>query len=90
MTTVDFITALFYRVDVWVGAAKHPLAKFYASEVVTLALLYDLKGSDQRAFWRWLVRDYHRCFQTCRIGADCSGCSIVIVIMLQSFWQIRP
>ena len=62
MTTVDFITALFYRVDVRLGSVKHPLAKLYASEVVTLALLYALKGSGQRAFWRWLVRDYRPLF----------------------------
>ena len=58
MTTVDFITELFYRVDNQLGNAKHPLANLYASEVVTLALLYALKGCGQRAFWRWLVRDY--------------------------------
>lgn len=40
MTSVDFITELFYRVDNEVGNAKHPLAHLYASEVVTLALLY--------------------------------------------------
>ena len=58
MTTVDFITELFYRVDNELGNAKHPLSNLYASEVVTLALLYALKGCGQRPFWRWLVRDY--------------------------------
>jgi len=62
MTTVDFITELFYRVDNRLGNAKHPLANLYASEVVTLALLYALKGCGQRAFWRWLVRDYRPLF----------------------------
>ena len=37
MTTVDFITELFYRVDNDLGNTKHPLANLYASEVVTLA-----------------------------------------------------
>ena len=36
MTTVDFITELFYRVDNELGNAKHPLASLYASEIVTL------------------------------------------------------
>jgi len=62
MTTVDFITELFYRVDTKLGNAKHPLANLYASEIVTLALLYSLKGCGQRAFWRWLVRDYGSLF----------------------------
>ena len=62
MTTVDFITELFYRIDTKLGEAKHPLASLYASEVVTLGLLYALKGRGQRAFWRWLVRDYRSLF----------------------------
>lgn len=62
MTTVDFITELFCRVDNKLGNAKHPLAKLYASEIVTLALLYSLKGCGQRRFWRWLIRDYRPLF----------------------------
>lgn len=61
MTTVDFITELFYRVAVEVEQkqqiAKHSQAKLYPSEVVTLALMFTLKGAGQRAFWRWLIRD---------------------------------
>ena len=34
----------------------------YAREVVTLALLYALKGCGPRSFWRWLVRDYRSLF----------------------------
>jgi hypothetical protein len=63
MITVDFITELFCSVDDTLGAAeKHSQAKLHPSEVVTLALLYALKGSGQLAFWRWLVRDYRRLF----------------------------
>jgi hypothetical protein len=65
MTTVDFITELFYRVAVEIEQEqqieKHSQAKLYPSEVVTLALLFSLKGAQraprQRAFWRWLTRD---------------------------------
>ena len=63
MTTVDFITALFCQVDDQIGhMPKHRQAKLYPSEVVTLALLYALKGSGVRAFWRWLRRDYRPLF----------------------------
>ncbi len=63
MTTVDFITELFCRVDDEFGLVqRHRQAKLYPSEVVTLALLYALKGCGQRAFWRWLVRDYRPLF----------------------------
>ncbi|NJN95815.1 MAG: hypothetical protein HC875_17780 [Anaerolineales bacterium] len=62
MTTVDFITELFCRVANQVVDDKHSQAKLYPSEVVTLALLYALKGSGPRAFWRWLKRDYRPLF----------------------------
>jgi hypothetical protein len=63
MTTVDFITELFCGVDDKLEPVqKHSQARLYPSEVVTLALLYALKGSGQRAFWRWLVRDYRPLF----------------------------
>jgi len=62
MTTVEFITELFCRVDEQIKNRKHSQAKLHPSEVVTLALLHALKGSGQRAFWRWLVRDYRPLF----------------------------
>ena len=62
MTTVDFITELFCRVDDEVPDDRHSRANLYPSEVVTLALLYALKGSGQRAFRRWLTGDYSELF----------------------------
>lgn len=63
MTTVDFITALFCRVDQHMqDVPKHPQAKLYPSEIVTLALLFALKGSGPRAFYRWFTRDYRALF----------------------------
>ena len=44
MTTVDFITALFSEVDDQLRAIpKHPEARLWPSEVVTLGLLHALK-----------------------------------------------
>ena len=61
--TVDFITALFYEVDEQMGAIpKHPEAHLWPSEVVTLGLLHALKGVGNRAFYRWLTRDYRPLF----------------------------
>ncbi len=62
MTTIDFITELFCRVEEKIDDNKHPQAKLYPSKVVTLALLYALKGCGQRAYWRWLTRDYRPLF----------------------------
>src|SRR5438552_3360214 len=63
MTTLDFITALFYEVDEQMGAIpKHPEAHLWPSEVVTLGLLHALKGVGNRAFYRWLTRDYRPLF----------------------------
>jgi len=51
MSTVDFITELFYRVDeAMSNIPKHPQAHLYPSEVVTLSLLFVLKGGGERAF----------------------------------------
>jgi len=59
MRTVDFITILFCGVDdKMLGAKKHTQAKLRPSEVVTIALLFSLKGVGSRAFYRWLKRDY--------------------------------
>jgi hypothetical protein len=63
MTTVDFITALFYEVDEQLRTIpKHPDAYLWPSEVVTLGLLHALKGGGNRAFYRWLTRDYRALF----------------------------
>ena len=63
MTTQDFIITLFCHVDQQMLAIpKHPEAKLYPSEVVTLALLFAIKGRGMRAFYRWLIRDYHGLF----------------------------
>ena len=63
MTTIDFITELYCRVDDEIGhIPKHSQANLYPSEVVTLALLYALSGKGNRAFWRWLSRDHRPLF----------------------------
>ena len=63
MSTIDFITILFSNVDDKMPEAKkHSQAKLYPSEVVTIALLFSLKGVGNRAFYRWLKRDYLELF----------------------------
>ena len=57
MSTVDFITNLFCKVDdAMPDAKKHSQASLYPSEVVTIAILFALKGVGNRAFYRWLER----------------------------------
>lgn len=63
MTTEDFIIDLFCRVDDhMLDVKKHSQASLYPSEVVTLALLFALKGVGSRPFYRWLKRDYRHLF----------------------------
>lgn len=63
MTTVDFIIWLFCREnDAMDKAEKHPQASMYPSEVVTIAILFALKGVGNRAFYRWFERDYKPLF----------------------------
>ena len=59
MTTKDFIIELFYRIDEELkNVEKHRQALLYPSEVVTIAFLFCLKGVGNRAFYRWLEKDY--------------------------------
>jgi hypothetical protein len=63
MSTDDCIIALFWRVDdVMNDVPKQPDAHLYPSELVTIGLLFALKGVGPRAFYRWLTRDYHDLF----------------------------
>ena len=41
---------------------KHSQAKLYPSELVTIGILFALKGGHFRAFYRWLKRDYDTLF----------------------------
>ena len=59
MTTEDFIIGLFCRIDDQMkDIAKHSQANLYPSEIVTLGVLFALKGVGDRAFYRWLRRDW--------------------------------
>ncbi len=63
MTTEDIIIHIFYLVDEQLPPiSKHPQAKLYPSELVTVGILFALKGSHFRAFYRWLKRDYEVLF----------------------------
>jgi len=65
MTTEDFISELFYRGDEALrGVAKHPQASLWPSEVVTLGVLFALKGVGTRAFSRWVSREWRGLFPT--------------------------
>ncbi len=63
MTTEEFIIHLFCLVDDQMqDVPKHPQSKLYPSELVTIGLLFALKGGSFRAFCRWLQRDYEALF----------------------------
>lgn len=59
MTTEDIIILIFcYVDDRMVAVKKHGNAKLHPSELVTIGILFALKGGRFRAFYRWLKRDY--------------------------------
>jgi len=59
MTTEDIILHIFYLVATSLPAIpRHSQAKLYPSELVTVGILFALKGGHFRAFYRWLQRDY--------------------------------
>ena len=59
VATQDFVIWLFCLVDDRLDCRhKHPQAQLWPSELVTIGLLFALKGSSFRSFYRWLERDY--------------------------------
>ena len=59
MTTGDIILYIFILVDDSLPyIAMHSQATLYPSELVTIGILFSLKGGSFRAFYRWLKRDY--------------------------------
>lgn len=63
MTTEDFITELFCRIDDQMNPSqKHSQSRLYPSELVTIGVLFAWKGVGERAFYRWLRRDYLKLF----------------------------
>jgi hypothetical protein len=63
VTTEEFTIELFFRIDEeLLDVPKHSQARLYPSEVITLAFLFALKGVGNRAFYRWLVRDWKHLF----------------------------
>ncbi len=58
MTTELIIILSFCYVDDQMrNVPKHPQAKLHPSELVTIGILFALKGRHLRAFYRWLKRD---------------------------------
>lgn len=63
MATEDFLIRLFCLVDDRLECRrKHPQAHLWPSELVTIGLLFALKGGSFRSFYRWLARDYTALF----------------------------
>lgn len=59
MTIDDFITELFSKVDDQMSnMPNHTQASLHPSEVVTIGLLYAIKGVGTRAFYRWLSQNF--------------------------------
>jgi hypothetical protein len=63
MPTDEIIIGLFCMVDDQLGLVnKREDAHLYASEIVTIGLLFALKGGRFRAFYRWLNANYRAFF----------------------------
>jgi hypothetical protein len=63
MTTEDFITELFCKVDDQMRELpKHSQANLWPSEVTTIGLLQAIKGIGNRAFYRWLDQNHRDMF----------------------------
>ncbi len=67
MVMEDHIIALYCQIDDHMkDVSRHAQAKLSPSEIVTLAVLFVVKGKGQRAFYRWLEK--RRGVENARIG----------------------
>ncbi len=63
MPTDEFITRLFCMIDEEMGPVKKYADELlYASEVVTLMVLFAIKGGKYRAFYRWIDYNHRSLF----------------------------
>jgi hypothetical protein len=63
MTIEHFISELFCRIDdAMQTVPKHPQASLWPNEVVTLGLVFALKGVGTWPLYRWVVRAYRALF----------------------------
>jgi hypothetical protein len=63
MSSESIIIGVFCRTDDRLGPLpKEPQALLYPSEIVTIGLRFALKAQGQRAFYRWLSRDWRHLF----------------------------
>src|SRR5215467_15593815 len=87
MTSEDFISELFYRIDeAMTDVPKHPLSHLWPSEIVTLGLLFALKGVGTRAFYAGCTVIGGNCFRPCLSARGCFACWLRIVPGRMNFW----
>ena len=72
MTTEDIIIHIFYKADDALGAVhKEILASLYPSEVVTIGMLFALKGDSSGRLIAGCAGTMTRCSAVCRSGRGC-------------------
>jgi hypothetical protein len=63
MSTEEIIIRVFCMVDDrMLRVKKHPTARLHPSEIITIGLLFSLKGGKWRPFYRWLAANYRYLF----------------------------
>lgn len=63
MPTDELIIGVFCMIDAELAdVKKHPQAKLYPSEVITLMVVFSAKGGHYRAFYRWILFNYRTLF----------------------------
>jgi hypothetical protein len=63
LSTQDFIVELFCRIDDrMAGVPRDPRTHLWPGEIVTLGVLFTLKGARQRRFYHWLSSNHRPLF----------------------------
>ena len=91
MNSTDFSTELFCKLDDAItDATRHSQAILSVSEVVTIGILYAVKGVSQRAFYPWLKDNYGCRSPNCRNAPAASAACIVNNTGQGASWPSPP
>ena len=74
MPTEDFIIQPFCMIDDQMkDVKKHSQSNLYPSEIVTIGILFAMKGIGERKFYRWLKGNFLHLFPNFLKGQGCLG-----------------
>ncbi len=86
MSTEDILLRLFWIVDQELADVKKRAdARLYPSEIVTIGLMFALKGGKYRPFYRWLDANLRKWFPKLPEQSRLHACCVITVTIRTGF-----